>query len=379
MISVKFDERLAFKLRELYSSYGYTHYRMSKFEEYELYLKNKDFLSSPEVITFTDTTGKLMALKPDVTLSIIKNLRSSVGVQKVFYHENVYRVSKNSGSFREIMQTGLECIGDIGSYEKSEAVLLAVKSLEATGRNFRLDLSHMGLLTSLIRDLDLPADGEEGLITCIKRKNADGAAGICRAFGVPEEKILSLTALIGLYGRAKEGIGRLREIFPGGEAAATLSELSELIDSLDLCGCADCVNLDFSVIHDMNYYNGIVFRGYVEGVPDGILSGGCYDLLMKKTGRDCGAIGFAVALDGLNRLEENRREYDYDVALSFEGSAAGKVLPAVQKLVKEGKTVFAAGTLPPGLRAAQVLRITAEGALIPEGRNPSYEDGKVNS
>ena len=60
-------------LRELYASYGFTHYKMSKFEEYDLYVKNKDFLVSDNVITFTDTDGKLMALKPDVTLSIIKN------------------------------------------------------------------------------------------------------------------------------------------------------------------------------------------------------------------------------------------------------------------------------------------------------------------
>ena len=68
--ALKADERFVFELRSLYRSYGYTHYRMSKFEEYDLYVRNKDFLSSSGIITFTDTNGKLMALKPDVTLSI---------------------------------------------------------------------------------------------------------------------------------------------------------------------------------------------------------------------------------------------------------------------------------------------------------------------
>ena len=67
------EEKVIFALRELYSKYGYAQFKMSKFEEYDLYVKNKDFLVSDSVITFNDTNGKLLALKPDVTLSIIKN------------------------------------------------------------------------------------------------------------------------------------------------------------------------------------------------------------------------------------------------------------------------------------------------------------------
>lgn len=86
------EERISFALRELYENYGYRRYKMSKFEEYDFYVRNKESLISDGVITFTDTTGKLMALKPDVTLSIIKNAREGEGVQKVYYNENVYRV-----------------------------------------------------------------------------------------------------------------------------------------------------------------------------------------------------------------------------------------------------------------------------------------------
>ena len=70
---LKNDEKAVFALRSLYEKYGYSQFKMSKFEEYDLYVRNKDFLVSDNIITFTDTNGKLMALKPDVTLSIIKN------------------------------------------------------------------------------------------------------------------------------------------------------------------------------------------------------------------------------------------------------------------------------------------------------------------
>ena len=92
---LKNDEKAVFQLRSLYRKYGYSQYKMSKFEEYDLYVRNKNFLVSDNIITFTDTDGKLMALKPDVTLSIIKNTKDeSDSVQKVYYNENVYRVSR---------------------------------------------------------------------------------------------------------------------------------------------------------------------------------------------------------------------------------------------------------------------------------------------
>ncbi|MBQ6002159.1 MAG: ATP phosphoribosyltransferase regulatory subunit, partial [Synergistaceae bacterium] len=87
-------------LRKLYSDNGYKLFRMSRFEEYDFYADKKDFLSSKSILTFTNPDGRLMALRPDVTLSLIKH----AGNGKYYYNENVYRVPRTSSSFREISQ-----------------------------------------------------------------------------------------------------------------------------------------------------------------------------------------------------------------------------------------------------------------------------------
>ena len=93
---LKNDEKAIYNLRSLYRRFGYSRFKMSKFEEYDLYVRNKDFLISDGIITFTDTNGRLLALKPDVTLSIIKNAKDIKGqVEKLYYNENVYRISKD--------------------------------------------------------------------------------------------------------------------------------------------------------------------------------------------------------------------------------------------------------------------------------------------
>ena len=140
-------QQLTLALGGIFSSHGYSQYKMGKFEEYDLYSKNKDFLVSDSVITFTDTNGKLMALKPDVTLSIIKNTKNEQGIQKLFYNENVYRVSKSTNSFKEIMQSGVECIGDIDSFSIGEVLMLAAESLNEISQDFILEISQLDILS----------------------------------------------------------------------------------------------------------------------------------------------------------------------------------------------------------------------------------------
>ena len=126
------EERTVMALRDLYSAYGYRQYKVSKFESYDLYASNRNFLQSKQILTFTDTNGRLMALKPDVTLSIIKNTEPDAAISKVYYTENVYRVPKNGDGFQEIMQTGLELIGAVDDYAMAEVVMLAERSLRVS-------------------------------------------------------------------------------------------------------------------------------------------------------------------------------------------------------------------------------------------------------
>ena len=179
-LNLDFTEQVIFALRSLYNRYGYTQYKMSKFEEYDLYAKNKDFLISDRVITFTDLNGKLMALKPDVTLSIVKNSTDRpAGLRKLWYNENVYRVSKGSRSFRELMQVGLEAMGAVDSYCILEVLQLAARSLLAIGENVILDVSHLGLLTELMKNLGIPQAETGRVLRFIGEKNRHELTAAC--------------------------------------------------------------------------------------------------------------------------------------------------------------------------------------------------------
>ncbi len=312
---LKSEEQAIFQLRSLYRKYGYSQYKMSKFEEYDLYIRNKDFLVSDNIITFNDTDGRLLALKPDVTLSIIKNGGDFSGsVKKVYYDENVYRVSKGSQSFKEIMQVGLECIGDVDGSDLCEVVMLAAESLKSISRDYILDISHMGIVAEVIDEIGVSGEAKKEILKCIAEKNLHGISKVCAEEGVDEVLCSKLIKIVSCCGKADTALIELEAIVTGEEGKAAIAQLKNIFDVLEKGGYS--AQIDFSVIHDINYYNGIVFKGFIKGIPDGILSGGQYDMLMKKMKKKAGAVGFAVYLDMLERLTDDDITADEVVSLA---------------------------------------------------------------
>lgn len=365
---LKREEKAVFALRGLYQKFGYAQYKMSKFEEYDLYVRNKDFLVSENIITFTDTDGKLMALKPDVTLSIIKNTKDEPGlVQKLYYNENVYRVSKGTHSFKEIMQAGLECIGDIDGYSIFETVMLAAKSLETIAPDYILDISHMGIVTAVIELLGESFEQKDAVLKCIAEKNTHTILSLCKEAGIDKQAAESVVKLTKTYGKPDEVIEKLKNMDGNEKFMQALSELEQLVSLLKGCGITDKIHIDFSVVNDMNYYNGVVFKGFVNGIPTGILSGGQYDKLLQKMGRKSGAVGFAVYLDLLERLSEPEEKYDVDTVVLYDKHADfGALSSAVRMLTDNGKSVTALKSVPEKLRFRQLLKLNERGLEILE-------------
>lgn len=345
--NLKYDEQAVFLLRSLYSKYGYKQYKMRKFEEYDLYVRNKDFLISDSVITFTDTNGKLMALKPDVTLSIVKNTKDSDGsVQKVYYDENVYRVSKGTRSYKEIKQAGLECIGDVDTYCVCEVLSLAVKSLMTISESCVVDVSDLAILFALYDYIGLSYETRKRMTSLISDKNTHEMKRLCEAMSVSAESTALLEELISYNGTPDEILPRLEAMAERIGAQAEFSEFESVVSSLDE-ELQSKLRIDFSVVSDINYYNGIVFKGFIDKIPDSVLSGGRYDSLMQSMSRKSKAIGFAVYIDMLERFNIKEREFDYAAVLLYsENDSISTVKNAAQRLINEYGCVFTAKKLP---------------------------------
>lgn len=334
------EEKAIYALRSLYGKYGYKPFKMSKFEEYEFYIQNKDFLVSDRIIAFNDTNGKLLALKPDVTLSIIKNGEDVDGFkQKVCYNENVYRVSENTHQFKEIMQTGVECIGKINLYDIYEMIVMAAESLKLISKNFVLEISHLGILLSLLKKASENINFKADAVKFISNKNSHDLERLCDENGVDKELKNALLDLGAIYGERNSVLQKLDSLAKWIDSSA-LDELKTLSAMLDKLDCSDKIKFDFSAVNDMNYYNGIVFKGYIDGISQSVLTGGQYDNLLYKMGRRSGAVGFAIYLDLLEDLPSEKSMFDVDVLLLCDDFTDVNILTdEVQKIISSGKTL----------------------------------------
>ena len=334
------EEKAIFALRQLYGKYGYKPFKMSKFEEYEFYIQNKDFLVSDRIIAFNDTSGKLLALKPDVTLSIIKNGEDTDGFkQKVCYNENVYRVSENTHQFKEIMQTGVECIGDINLYDIYEMIVMAAESLALISDSFVLEISHLGLISSLLDNICKNTAFKTEAIKYISDKNSHDLSRICDENGVAENLKKALLDFVSIYGNRSTVLQKLDALneYVSPDTVNTLKTLSSMLDKL---ACSGKIKFDFSAVSDMNYYNGIVFKGYIAGISQSVLTGGQYDNLLYKMGRRSGAIGFAIYLDLLEDLPSEKQNFDIDVLLLCDNKTdSNALIDTVNQITDSGRTV----------------------------------------
>ena len=287
---------------------------MSRFEPYDLYAQNRSFVTGRSILTFTDTDGRLMALKPDVTLSIIKNYRG--GQQKIRYHENVYRDSGSSREFQEIPQAGLECIGKIDAYTQLEVLTLALKSLKCISPRSILDVASVSWVSALLDAFPVPETTRAGLLKCLREKNAQEICSLCRDAGTAEQAARVWEETARMYGPAAEMLKRLKGLALNEEMREAALELETLCGMLKADEGQE-VNLDFSILQDLDYYTGLVFRGYVPGVHTGVLSGGRYDHLVHRLGKQAGAIGFAVYLDLAGGLPAAEREPAPETVLTY--------------------------------------------------------------
>lgn len=349
-------ESISSALGRLYNRYGYSRYKMNKFEEYDLYARNKDFLISDSVITFTDLDGKLMALKPDVTLSIVKNTRDEPGIRKLHYNENVYRVSKGSHCYKEIMQVGLEAIGQIDEYCVYEVMKLAAESLTTTGRSCILEVSHLGLLSDALRHAGIPREEQKNVIRCIGEKKLHELQGICAGLGVRQENTQLLRQLASLYGTAEEVLPKVETLLKGIAEEESLSQFLRIVGALNAGKYGGLLRIDFSAVSDPQYYNGFVFKGFAQGIPSAVLSGGQYDSMMKKLKRQAGAIGFAVYLDILEQYAPAQAEYDVDTLLVYdEGCSIAEIEAKAKELTGCGESILLQRQIPPGIRCRQII------------------------
>ena len=258
-------------------------------------------------------------------------------------------------------------MGEIGALDECEVVSLAIKSLQTVSEKYILDISSVGIVKGLLGATGVDSETEKKIISLLGDKNSTALRALCEENGVGSAITDVAVKLCDISGKATEKIAELEKLCINREMMESTSQLKNLIMALAECDMAENIYLDFSIVGDTKYYNGVVFRGYVDSLPKSILAGGRYDNLLKGMGKSGGAIGFAVYCDMLERIDTTNKSYDCDVLLTYEdGVTFSEVIKVAQALKNEGKIVNIQKADMGTMRYKELIKVLKGGETVNE-------------
>ncbi|VIF89567.1 ATP phosphoribosyltransferase regulatory subunit [Clostridioides difficile] len=269
------------------------------FEEYDEFITINNKI--PEESMVKVVNGKVMVLRADITTSIIKSLvpRWEDGLKlKLFYNSSIYK-NKNTVGIKEIRQIGCEYLGESSVEADREVVKLALKILEKYNNNFILEVGSSKYIHGLLEELNLNKNCENQIKNLLYTKNTHELKVYIEELKIKREVKELLSNILSLQGNLYNVIEKSNKFYCNNKMKQALEELKQVNNLIEECNFLDKARFDLSMITMLDYYEGIMFRGYYPNSYKEILSGGRYDSLTKEYGKEIPAIGFTLSVDEL--------------------------------------------------------------------------------
>lgn len=333
------------KLTALFSGLGYHEVQTPGLEFYDVLRSGNAGFPVENMFKLTDAKGRLMVLRPDSTMPIARmtstRLQNAALPIRLYYNQKVYRCNPSfSGHSNEVMQVGVELIGVSGKRSDLEVVATAAYALAECMDDFRIELGHAGFFRAIASKMNIDEETCEDIRAFIEAKNYAALDALLDALpdSVASRAMRRLPRLFGGEEVLKEAETLCGGVVPT-ESLDYLRALYQELRGLDL---GDRLMIDLGLVNRNDYYTGIVFRGYLPGSGDTILSGGRYDGLLAKFGTPMPAIGFGVDVEAVTRLllREGKVKPPAPVQVLVHGLDGYEVraLRRVQELLQLGKT-----------------------------------------
>lgn len=309
---------------------GYAEVSTPEVEFYDLFLQSGNPMPQEAMLKLIDRSGKIMVMRPDCTAPIARvaatKLQAMPLPQRLYYDQTVFRSgAEHRGGSSEIAQCGVELIGAAGGKADLEMVALAVDALRSCGvARFHVELGHAGFFRALAARMDMDGETVEQMRQLIEGKNFAALNDLLEPYQ-GRSAYAALKRLSRLFG----GV----EVLDEAEALAgeheTLEYLRSLWTELEAAGYGNYLRFDLGLVHQIDYYTGVVFRGYVEGAGNAVLSGGRYDGLAAAFGRSAPATGFAIDVDAVAACLEAEEPPKLEVLVHFGPGQLARALAAV--------------------------------------------------
>lgn len=332
-------EKVREKISKLYENFGYQIIEPSVFINYDdIYFCDKN--NSFKIV---DYDGSVLTLRTEYTLSAA-NIAANFfderqDVIKFYYFGKVFQyLTENAGDWREFHQIGIENIMKKDDpFSDVEVIALAAETLLELGfLNFTVDIGEVNFFKGITFGYGIDDESSEMLCKLIDKKDYIGIENFLKDKNIKSSVIDDFRRITRLYG--KGDVLKDARVYAKNEISKkSLDRLEFIYRKLKSMGYEDYISLDLGMLKHMDYYTGIIFTGYIEGLGYPVLSGGRYDSLFSRFNRRLFAVGFAA---GLERLIEKMPVFKetFEVYVGYDDEGFEKAFEFTKNL--KGKAYF---------------------------------------
>ena len=335
------------KFAEIFKSHGYSEVVTTGIEFYDVFNKGSRSIPQEQLYKLVDSKGRLIAMRPDSTIPIARlvatRLKDAEMPLRLYYIQTMYENNVLlKGHSDEIVQAGIELIGSDSRKADFEVLSTAMETLTAFEKDkFRLEIGTIGFFKELISKLDIDENTAEEIRYLVSNKNYPALNDLLDGIG-DNDATRALKQLPRLFG-GEEVFERASKLFSDEKIEKMLSDLRYVYNSLSKLGYEGKIIVDLGTVNRVDYYTGIVFRGYLEGIGEPVLSGGRYNKLISEFGFDAAATGFGINVNAVSSLllksENAPRTKVADAIVFGEKENVLKAVAYSNALAKSGMTV----------------------------------------
>ena len=341
----RLKRKLEADLRSVFTSRGFMEIETPTIEFYDVFGGERGLLKQESMYKFCDAKGRLLVLRPDMTIPVARiaatRIKEEAWPLKCCYIGNAFCYDElGGGKQNEYTQAGAEILGVLSPEADAEVIAMAVKAIKTCGiDDFQIDIGQVDFFKGIMEESGLSPDEVEEVRELIDRKDFVGVEQVMTRHKVDEDLKTLILNLPRLFGN-KDIIMGINQKNIGAKAVDALDYLKAVLEILEDKGLSRYVSIDLGMVQSLNYYTGIVFRGYTFGIGFPILSGGRYDSLVSKFGKDCPATGFTLgvnlvmmALERQNKAENTRPG---GVLVTYERDARKLANACCEDLIDKG-------------------------------------------
>lgn len=299
------------RIRQSLEDRGYSEVITPAIEYYDVFAQANPAVGQENMLKIVDRAGRICVARPDNTTPIARiaatRLEGADLPVRLYYSQKVFRsIAEGHGHKSEFLQVGAELIGSDGLEADLDILTAAFSALEqAEAGSFRIELGHAEIYKALIEALGVDEQTAEDIRRLIENKSF-AALGDALAPYQGSAAYQALCAMPQLFGGV-EVLDQVEHMTGNMRVLAAVAYLRRVYTALEQAGFGESVIIDLGLVHEMDYYTGIMFRGYLGGAGAAILAGGRYNALCAKFGRDLPAAGFGIDVE---RIAETGSEAD---------------------------------------------------------------------